>query len=284
MSSEETKAAAFFDLDRTLIAGSSAFEFARACYKSGLISRRQLVADGFTNIKFRLQGSTDDQVGGLIERIQRTVKGVPVKELGRLAPDILSGVLPRLYPQMLKEAYAHQDDGRKVYICTAAGQELANLLAEVLQFDGAIATKLEHVDGVYTGTLAGPFTYHEGKAVVMRELAGQEGIDLSASYSYSDSISDLPMLELVGYPVAVNPDHELKLLAKERNWRILRFEKLGQKLKLASAIGFAATASGVYSAALLKRQPTRLSKRLRPADLEKLLQKARSAASSAVKH
>ena len=137
------------------------------------------------------------------------LEGVRVRDLQRLAPDVLAGVLPRVYPQMLEIAYRHQDAGRPVYICTAASQEMADLMATVLTFDGAVGSRAEIVDGRYTGRPGGPFTYREGKAQAIRELAEREGIDLAESWAYSDSESDLPMLRAVGHPVAVNPDSEL---------------------------------------------------------------------------
>ena len=118
---------------------------------------------------------------------------------------MLAGVLPRLYPQMLELAYRHQDAGRPIVICTAASQEMADLMAVVLTFDGAVGSVSEVVDGQYTGRPGGPFTYREGKAQAIRELAEREGIDLAASWGYSDSESDLPMLRAVGHPVAVEP-------------------------------------------------------------------------------
>src|SRR5712691_7685806 len=132
-----------------------------------------------------------------------------VRDLQRLGPSVLAGILPRVYPQMLEVAYRHQDEGRPVYICTAASQEIAELLAHVLVFDGGVGSRSEVVDGTYTGRADGPFTYREGKAEAIRELAEREGYDLEASWSYSDSESDLPMLRLVGHPVVVNPDSEL---------------------------------------------------------------------------
>ncbi len=131
----------------------------------------------------------------------------------RLAPAVLAGVLPRLYPQMLEIAYEHQDAGRPIFICTAASQEMAELMAIVLTFDGAIGSVSEVVDGAYTGREGGQFTYREGKAQAIREFAERESIDLDASYAYTDSESDLPMLRLVGHPVAVNPDAELGRIA-----------------------------------------------------------------------
>ena len=127
---------------------------------------------------------------------------------------MLAGVLPLLYREVLDEAYAHQDAGRPAYIVTAASQELAEVLAHVLVLDGGIGMRSEVRDGVYTGRPAGPFTYREGKAEAIRELAAREGIDLAESYAYSDSESDLPMMRAVGHPVAVNPDRELERVAR----------------------------------------------------------------------
>jgi HAD superfamily hydrolase (TIGR01490 family) len=228
--------AAFFDLDRTLMAGSSGFHWARAARDAGLITRRRLAADGWANVKFRLQGSTDAGTDQVRERVGQFLAGRRVVDLQRLAPKVLAGVLPRLYPQMLAVAYEHQDAGRRVYICTAASQEMADLLSHVLGFDGGIGSKSEVVDGHYTGRPAGPFTYREGKAQAMREVAEQEGIDLAASWAYSDSESDLPMLRAVGHPVVVNPDGPLARAAREEGWDVMRFETLGRKLKALGAI------------------------------------------------
>jgi HAD superfamily hydrolase (TIGR01490 family) len=163
---------------------------------------------------------------------------------------VLAGVLPRLYPQMLKIAWDHQDAGRPVYIVTAASQDTAELIAHVLGFDGGIGTPLEEVDGVYTGRLAGPMAYRDGKPEVMRRLAGDEGIDLGESYAYSDSESDLPMLRAVGHPVAVNPDTELLRVARAEGWDILRFDRLGGRLKMIGAL-VAATALGGASRTII---------------------------------
>ena len=144
-------------------------------------------------------------------------------------------MLPRVYPQMLDVAYEHQDAGRPVYIVTAASQEMAELMAHVLAFDGGIGARSEIVDGVYTGRPDGPFTYREGKAEAIRELAAAEGIDLAESYAYSDSESDLPMLRAVGHPVAVNPDATLLRVAREQGWDVIRLERLGRRLKVAAS-------------------------------------------------
>ena len=232
--------AAFFDLDRTLMAGSSAFQFGRAAYQAGLVSRRRLAADAVENLRFRLRGSTDTGADALRLRVGELLAGVRVRDLQRLAPDVLAGVLPRLYPRMLELAYAHQDAGRPIFICTAASQEMADLMAIVLTFDGAVGSVSEVVDGVYTGRPGGPFTYREGKAEAIRELAAREHIDLAASWGYSDSESDLPMLRAVGNPVAVNPDRALAAAAAEGGWAVMRFETLGRHMKVVAAFAAAA--------------------------------------------
>jgi HAD superfamily hydrolase (TIGR01490 family) len=209
-----------------------------------MISRRQLARDGWANLKFRLNGSTDAGTDELRQRILDAIAGQRQVDLARMGSDVLAGILPLLYREVLDEAYAHQDAGRRAYIVTAASQELAEVLAHVLMMDGGLGMRSEVRDGVYTGRAAGPFTYREGKAVAIRELAEREGIDLSESYAYSDSESDLPMMRAVGHPVAVNPDRVLERVAREEGWRIMRFDKLGRRLKWLAAVGSVALLGG----------------------------------------
>src|SRR3954454_4557247 len=215
--------------------GSSAVHFARASYKAGQLSKRQLASDIGANIRFRLQGSTDEATDALRERVYEAIAGRRVRDLARLTPTMLAGILPRVYPQMLDVAWRHQDAGRPVYIVTAASQEIAELLAHVLVFDGGIGARSEVIDGVYTGRPDGPFTYREGKAEAIRQVAAEKGFDLAESWAYSDSESDLPMLRVVGHPVAVNPDAELARVAREQGWEIMRFDRLGRRLRIAVA-------------------------------------------------
>jgi HAD superfamily hydrolase (TIGR01490 family) len=249
--------AAFFDLDRTLMQGSSAYQFGRAAYRAGLLGRRQLLADAWANLRFRLRGSTDEDTHALRDRISASLEGTRVKDVERLGADVLAGVLPRIYPQMLALAHEHQDAGRRAYIVTAASQELATMLAQVLALDGAIGSQFSEVrDGVYTGRPTGLFIYRSDKARAVQHLAQREGIDLAASYAYSDSESDLPMLEVVGHPVAVNPDQQLARVAREHGWEVLRFDRLGRRLKAAVALAGAAVAGGAGSAAIAARTRT----------------------------
>ncbi len=246
------RGAAFFDLDKTLMAGSSGIFFARAAYESGMISRSRLVRDVYENVRFRLLGSTDDRADVVRGRVAEMIAGVRVRDLERLSPRVLSGVLPRLYPEMLERAYAHQDDGVPVYILTAASQEMADLLARVLYFDGGLGTRSEIVDGRYTGRPAGPFNYREGKVLAMREVAEREEISLECSYAYSDSESDLPMLRAVAHAVVVNPDAVLRRIAREEGWEVIELDRLGRRLKMLALLG-AGTAAASIGRAVLDR-------------------------------
>ena len=245
MAASAPRAAAFFDLDKTLIEGSSAFHFARASYKAGQISRRQIARDVRDNLRFRLQGSTDATTDALRTRVYEAIAGKRVVDLARLTPDILTTLLPRVYPEMLRVAWSHQDAGRPTYIVTAASQEIAELLAHVLQFDGGgIGARSEVRDGVYTGRPEGPFTYRDGKAQAIREVAAREGYDLAESYAYSDSESDLPMLRAVGHPVAVNPDAELGRVAREEGWEVIHFDRLHRRMRIAAGAAAVALVGG----------------------------------------
>lgn len=250
------RAAAFFDLDKTLMAGSSGIFFARAAYETGMISRGRLARDAYENLRFRLRGSTDERADDVRKRVGRMIAGARVRDLQRLSPRVLAGVLPRLYPQMLARAYAHQDAGVPIYIITAASQEMADLLAHVLAFDGGLGSRSEVVDGRYTGRPAGPFNYREGKVISMRELAEREGIDLDASYAYSDSESDLPMLRAVGNPVVVNPDSELRRIALAQGWEILHLDRLGRRLKVLAALGAGAALASLGKVVRERGSPT----------------------------
>jgi HAD superfamily hydrolase (TIGR01490 family) len=230
-------------------------------YRAGIISRRQLVVDLWANLVFRLRGSTDAASEEIRQRVLDSIAGTQVKDLQRLGPEILAGVLPRLYPEVLRAAYDHQDAGRPAFIVTAASQEMAELMAHVLVLDGGIGTRSEIKDGVYTGRPDGPFTYRSGKAEAIRMMADERGIDLASSYAYSDSESDLPMLSAVGNPVAVNPDAQLQRIARENGWRIMRFDKLGRRLRIAAALGAITLVGGGggYVAGRIRQGPSRVA-------------------------
>jgi len=220
----------------------------RAAYRAGIITRRDLLNGAAENLRFRLRGASDEGTERLIGEIQEALTGMSALALTRLRPDVVAGLLPRVYPEMLKTAYAHQDAGRQAFIVTAASHNVAELMAHVLVFDGGVGTHYEVKDGVYTGRLIGPMNYGEGKAEAVRRMATEQGVDLAASYAYSDSESDLPMLRLVGHPVVVNPDAELLRVAQAEGWQIMRFDKLKRRLRIAAAVGVAGVGVASFSA------------------------------------
>ena len=238
------RAAAFFDLDKTLMAGSSGMQFARIAAKQGVVSRRLLVSWGWEHLRYRLRGTTDERTAEVLKVARELIRGLPAKTIDRMGPEVMAAILPRVFPQMLEEVYAHQDAGRPTFIVSAAGNGVVEQLAHVLGMDGGIGTRYEvDAEGSYTGRLDGPFVYGEGKVTAMEEFAAQHGIELGESYAYSDSLSDLPMLRAVGNPVAVNPDPPLAAIAREEGWQTLRFERLGRRL-VALAVTFLATVAG----------------------------------------
>ena len=173
------RAAAFFDLDKTLMAGSSGMVWARVSYESGQISKRLMAQWALDHLRYRLRGATDDATRQVMAEVREMLLGVRARDLQRLGPRVLAGVLPRIYPQMLDEVHDHQDAGRATFIVSAAGVELVEMLASVLGMDGGIGTRYEiDDDGRFTGELDGPFIYGEGKVVAMRRFADEHGIDL----------------------------------------------------------------------------------------------------------
>ncbi len=259
-----SRAAAFFDLDKTLMAGSSGMQFARVATRQGIVGRRQLASWGIEHLRYRLRGTTDERTGEVLRVARDLIKGVPAVTIGRMEPEVMAAILPRVYPQMLAEVHAHQDAGRPAFIVSAAGNDIVESLARVLQMEGGIGTRYE-VDGEgnFTGRLDGPFVYGPGKVEAMQAFAAAHEIDLAASYAYSDSLSDLPMLRAVGNPVAVNPDPPLAAIAKEEGWQTLRFERLGRRL-VAIAVTLLATVAGFGASRVAARRrppPRRLAGR-----------------------
>ncbi|HEX4305336.1 MAG TPA: HAD-IB family hydrolase [Solirubrobacterales bacterium] len=259
-----SKAAAFFDLDKTLMAGSSGMQFARVAARGGIVSRRQLASWGVEHLRYRLRGTNDEKTTEVLRVARDLITGIPAKTVERMGPEVMAAILPRVYPQMLEEVHAHQDAGRATFIVSAAGNDVVETLAAVLGMEGGIGTRYE-VDGEgdFTGRLDGPFVYGPGKVTAMEEFARRHDIDLSESYAYSDSLSDLPMLRAVGNPVAVNPDPPLAAIAKAEGWQTLRFERLGRRLTavavtvLATVAGFGASRVAAHRRPAPRRFPLR---------------------------
>jgi len=221
-----SRAAAFFDLDRTLLRRSSALALAGSFRQHGVIGRGQLAKAAAWQLLFAARGAGAETVRKAAEDGLMILKGFRVDDLRTLVATAMEPILkPLVYQEPLHLATRHRERGEPVYIVSATLQEIVEELARELGFDGAIGSTCEIVDGVYTGrSIRG--AHGEGKATAIRELAEQEGLDLAASTAYSDSHTDLPFLEAVGNPVVVNPDRELRRIAVERDWPILEFGEL----------------------------------------------------------
>lgn len=242
------RAAAFFDLDRTIIGGSSVFTFGWVAYRHGMMPTRQLLSDVASALVFKLQGASDEKTATVRERVLSAIAGVRVDDLRGLGDDIL----PRLLDGVRRESRGlidlHHDAGRDTYIVSASPIEIISEFARAMGMTGALGTVAETVDGVYTGRLAEPFCYGEGKAVAIRKVAAEQGYDLALCYAYSDSAGDLPMLEVVGHPVAVNPDGRLERVARSRGWPVVEFSRTTKRVikTTTAALGAGALATTTY--------------------------------------
>jgi HAD superfamily hydrolase (TIGR01490 family) len=215
--------AAFFDLDKTVISKSSSLALSRPMYRAGMVTRSQLLKGAYAQLVYLLVGADDRRMERAKEGILAITKGWDREQVEKLARESIEKVLdPFIYQEALDLIALHHALGRSVYIVSSSPEEVVRPLVERLGADGVIATRAESVDGKYTGKLEF-YCYGEQKADAVRNLAEREGIDLSNSYAYSDSATDLPLLEAVGSPVAVNPDRELRKIAEHRNWKVRHF-------------------------------------------------------------
>ena len=216
-------AAAFFDLDRTLLRRSSALALAPTFRRRGLISRRQMARAAVWQLMFMLRGASAETVKRAAEGGLLVLRGYSPKEMQELVVDSMERVLkPLVYAESLDLIKLHRERGEPVYIVSATLQEIVQVIADDLGFDGALGSIVEVEDGKYTGR-ATRSLHAEAKARCIREL----GSDLEASTAYSDSHTDLPFLEAVGHPVVVNPDSKLRRIAAERGWPVLEFGRRG---------------------------------------------------------
>ncbi|NIA24449.1 MAG: HAD-IB family hydrolase [Gammaproteobacteria bacterium] len=237
-------AAAFFDLDRTLISGSSVFAFGMAAWRHGMVTTNQLLGDAVNAVLFRLGGYSDEKADAVRDRILEAIKGKPVTDVEELGDEVIAQLLDGVRRESQALIDLHHEAGRDTYIVSASPIEIVREFAEAVGMTGGIGTVSEIADGVYTGRLSEPFCYGKGKATAISKLASERGYDLRLCYAYSDSVSDLPMLELVGHPVAVNPDRALESIAYHRGWPIIEFSRtakrvIGTTTAVAGAAGIA---------------------------------------------
>ncbi len=255
--------AAFFDLDKTVIAKSSTLAFSRSFYQGGLISRRSVLRSGYAQFVFLAGGADHDQMERMRRYLSDQAAGWHVQTVRDIVAETLHHIAdPLVYDEAVSLIEDHRASGHDVVIVSSSGAEVVTPIGEMLGVDRVIATVMVQHDGRYTGDIEF-YAYAENKALALTELAEQEGYDLPASAAYSDSITDLPMLEAVGHPHAVNPDKALRKVATARGWPILDFTKPVQLRKrvpfesrrrtvAAVALGAGAAAAGAVVVASRK--------------------------------
>jgi len=217
--------AAFFDLDKTVISKSSSLALTRPMYRAGLVSRSALLKGAYAQLVYLMVGADEKRMDRVKESMAALTKGWERSQVEEIIREALTDLIdPYLYLEALDLMELHRALGRKVFIVSSSPEEVVRPLAERLGQVEVIATRAEVVDGKYTGEIE-YYCYGESKADRIRELAEEQGIDLSGSFAYSDSITDLPMLEAVGNPVAVNPDRDLRREAERRGWQIRDFRR-----------------------------------------------------------
>jgi HAD superfamily hydrolase (TIGR01490 family) len=242
------RSAAFFDLDKTIIAKSSALAFGRPFYRDGLISKREMIKTAYTQLAFRMQGFDDQQMARLRDHIANLCKGWRVDQVSQIVNETLHELIsPYIYAEAAALIDEHRSAGRDIVVVSTSGEEMVRPIADQLGISTVIATRMVVKDGRYTGEVdyyaAGPT-----KAEAARALAQQRGYDLSECFAYSDSVSDVPLLETVGHATVVNPDRGLRRVASERGWPVLEFRHpipLSRRLRERPAVPVAAAAVAV---------------------------------------
>ncbi|AYY11751.1 HAD family hydrolase [Actinobacteria bacterium YIM 96077] len=260
------RTAAFFDLDKTVIAKSSTLAFSRSFYQGGLINRRAVLRSAYAQFVYLLGGADHDQMERMREYLSGLVTGWDVQTVRDIVAETLHTIVdPIVYDEAVTLIEEHHLAGRDVVVVSSSGAEVVEPIGDMLGADKVVATRMIVADGKFTGDIEF-YAYGENKAEAIRALAEQEGYDLSRSYAYSDSVTDRPMLEAVGHPYAVNPDRALRRSAADRGWPVLVFSKpvaLRQRgtpfrdapkpAVAAAAIGAGAAAAGLAWYAVRRR-------------------------------
>jgi HAD superfamily hydrolase (TIGR01490 family) len=249
--------AAFFDVDNTILRGASIFYFARELYRRDYFTLQDIARMGWMQARFKALGEKMEHVQLIRERALSFVQGHSVAEITEIGEHVYDEVMKdKIWPGTHALAQLHLDAGERVWLVTATPIEMADTIAKRLGLSGALGTVAESVDGVYTGRLVGEPLHGPAKADAIRALAAHEGLDLSRCYAYSDSSNDIPMLQLVGRPCAINPDARLRAHAKAHGWRIrdYRTGRKAAKVGVPALAGVGAAAGGVVAGAALRRR------------------------------
>ncbi|KUI22853.1 inhibition of morphological differentiation protein [Mycobacterium sp. GA-1285] len=258
------RTAAFFDLDKTVIAKSSTLAFSKPFFEQGLMNRRAVLKSTYAQFLFLMSGADHDQMDRMRAYVTNMCAGWDVEQVKSIVGETLHDVVaPLVFAEAAELIADHKLCGRDVVMVSASGEEIVAPIARALGATHAMATRMVVEDGKYTGEIAF-YCYGEGKVAAIRELAAREGYALEHSYAYSDSITDLPMLEAVGHPSVVNPDRALRKEAAARGWSVLNFSKpvslrdripapSGAAMATTAAVGISALAAGALTYSLLRR-------------------------------
>lgn len=256
--------AAFFDLDKTVIATSSVSAFSRPFAAGGLLSRRAMLRSAYAHVLYMAGGADAEQTERMRRTLSALVEGWDVAQVSEIVAETLHDLIdPYVYAEAVELMAEHHAAGRDVVIVSASGTEVVEPIAAALGADHVVATRMEIVDGRYTGGIDF-YAYGENKAVAVRELAALHGYDLEESYAYSDSITDAPMLGAVGHGFVVNPDRTLRRLAAEEGWDVLTFTRpvaieafLTPRRGIAAGVALAAAAGAIVWAGQRRRRAAR---------------------------
>jgi HAD superfamily hydrolase (TIGR01490 family) len=263
-------AAAFFDVDNTVVRGASIFHLARGLYRRKFFTARDLGRMAWQQARFIALGESMEHLDEIRESALSFVAGHSVAELAAIGEEVYDEVIAdKIWPGTHALAKIHLDAGQRVWLVTATPVEVAAVIARRLGLSGALGTVAENIDGVYTGRLVGEPLHGQAKADAVLALAEREGLDLSRCAAYSDSANDIPMLSLVGEPCAINPDAALRAHAKANGWRIrdYRTGRKAAKVGVPAAAGVGAAVGGVFAGLALRRR------RQRRAALRRLLRR-----------
>jgi HAD superfamily hydrolase (TIGR01490 family) len=244
--------AAFFDLDKTVIAKSSTLAFSRPFFEGGLINRRGVLKSAYAQFVFAASGADADQVARMRDHLTSLCAGWDVEQVRSIVEETLHDIVdPLVYAEAAELVAEHKASGHDVVVISASGEEIVAPIATMIGATHSVGTRMVSDNGRYTGEIDF-YCYGDNKAAAIRELAQRHGYDLAASHAYSDSSTDLPMLEAVGLPSAVNPDRGLRKIAVERGWPVLTFSKpvsLRSRFHAPSGTAVAVTAIGLGAVA-----------------------------------
>ncbi len=250
----DPSAAAFFDVDNTIMRGASIFYLGVGLYRRGFFGTRDIARMAWAQAQFVLGAENAEHMDEARSFGLTFIQGRSVAELTSIAQQVFDEVMSaKVWPGTRALTRSHLEAGQRVWLVTAAPVEVATVIAAQMGLTGAMGTVAEHRDGVYTGRLVGEVLHGQAKAEAVRALAEREGLDLSRCAAYSDSANDIPMLSAVGDPCAVNPDRQLRQVARERGWRIRDYRRQRRVTQLAVAAGAGAVAGGVTAGAVAWR-------------------------------